>query len=50
MFKSDHHMMHIYASCDVWELGTTTRWRFSVDEGKKGKVIRLELRSTLEEL
>ncbi|KAF2614548.1 hypothetical protein F2Q70_00008688 [Brassica cretica] len=31
-------MMHIYASCDVWELGTATRWRFSVDEGKKGKL------------
>ena len=43
-------MIHVYASCGVWELVVSSGWSFNVDKKKGGRLLALELKSSLEEL
>ena len=43
-------MIHIYASCGVWELVIASGWSFNVDEKKGGRLLALELKSSPKEL
>uniref|UniRef100_A0A0D3C7Q5 Uncharacterized protein n=1 Tax=Brassica oleracea var. oleracea TaxID=109376 RepID=A0A0D3C7Q5_BRAOL len=43
-------MIHVYASCGVWELVVSSGWSFNVDKKKGGRLLALELKSFLEQL
>ena len=43
-------MIHVYASCGVWELVVSSGWSFNVDKKKGGRLLALELKSSLEQL
>ena len=43
-------MIHIYASCGVWELVVVSGWSFNIDKKKNGSLLALELKFSLEEL
>ncbi|RID62782.1 hypothetical protein BRARA_E01830 [Brassica rapa] len=43
-------MIHVYASCGVWELVVSSGWSFNVDKKKGERLLALELKSSLEQL
>nr|VDD09371.1 unnamed protein product [Brassica oleracea] len=43
-------MIHVYASCGVWELVLSSGWSFNVDKKKRGRLLALELKSSLKQL
>uniref|UniRef100_A0A0D3BWQ6 Uncharacterized protein n=1 Tax=Brassica oleracea var. oleracea TaxID=109376 RepID=A0A0D3BWQ6_BRAOL len=43
-------MIHVYASCGVWELVVSSGWSFNVDKKKRGRLLALELKSSLKQL
>ncbi|KAG5415912.1 hypothetical protein IGI04_003479, partial [Brassica rapa subsp. trilocularis] len=43
-------MIHVYVSCGVWKLVVSSGWSFNVDKKKGGRLLALELKSSLEEL
>ncbi|KAL0741718.1 hypothetical protein Bca4012_083231 [Brassica carinata] len=42
--------MHIYACCGLWKFDPLKGWGFAVDEGKRGRVMVVELTSSFEDL